>query len=79
MDDSETELISDDSDLDLEPGELPSTKSRRFSQPARHGTAGRGRGRRPALQRSPLTQTDNDDYGSESEDYDDLDSDESID
>lgn len=30
---SEAEMISDDSDLDLEPGEIPSNKSRRYSLP----------------------------------------------
>lgn len=86
MDDSsEAELISDDSDLDLEPGELPSTKSNRFSGYSRPGMGKRGRGaKQQAAYNSVLHAAQNmgneDIYGSGSSDDDgDIDSDESLD
>lgn len=75
--DSEAEMISDNSDLDLEPGEIPSTKSRGYS-----GTSERGRGtsyRHYTPRQSAIANTD--DYGSSSDDGIDYgsDSDESMD
>lgn len=73
LDDSEAELISDNSDLDLEPGEIPSTKTMRFSvkQPQRGG-----RHRRPVARTSVII--NDDDYGSSSEGEGDYGSDESL-
>lgn len=80
---SEAEMISDDSDLDLEPGEIPSTKSKRYSLPVPVRGMARPRmpmpgGRRPAAL-IPNTVINKDEYGSSSDDDLDIDSDESMD
>ena len=72
-DSDEVGIISDNSDLDLEPGEIPSTKSHRFSARGRKQVISR---RRPIAQVSSINA---DDYGSSSDDDLDCDSDESID
>lgn len=68
-DSSDAEMVSDNSDLDLEPGEIPTTKSRKYSNMTRGKRDIRrgGYGRvRPAVVAS--TVINEDDYGSDSDD-----------
>jgi len=83
-DSSDAEMISDNSDLDLEPGEIPTTKSRRVGgapapvrsmpQQQRGGVrrGGYGRHRRAVIAETVINE---DDYGSDSDDDCGMDSD----
>ena len=70
-DSSDAEVISDNSDLDLEPGEIPTTKTRKYSNIASRGGKREATRRggycrvRPAVVAS--TVINEDDYGSESD------------